>query len=191
MGSLRRTGPSESHTVGQREHDGRAAAAAGPRPGPGGIRGTIESVMVVLSVVVVLVAGAVAALAVGRFGAGLSVAMPEPVHTTGHDVWGPGELSRGDVAAVRFDRAVRGYRMDQVDALLDRLADELAARDELIAQLRHGADQDRGASLWGRAPESTEPEPSEPTEPEPSEPTEPEPAPKPTAPVPETDGPDS
>lgn len=39
-----------------------------------------------------------------------------------------------DVEAVRFDRAFRGYRMDQVDAVLDRLAAELAARDEAPAR---------------------------------------------------------
>lgn len=128
--------------------------------------------MVVLSVVVVLVAGAVAALAIGRFGAGLSVAMPEPVHTTGHDIWGPGELTRGDVAAVRFHRAARGYRMDQVDAVLDRLADELAARDELIAQLRHGPGREGDGAPWGQAPQATQ-------------------APEATAPAPETAGPDS
>lgn len=41
-----------------------------------------------------------------------------------------------DVAAARFDLALRGYRMDQVDALLDRVSTELAARDEEIAALR-------------------------------------------------------
>lgn len=39
-----------------------------------------------------------------------------------------------DVKAARFDRALRGYRMDQVDAVLDRLAAELAARDETPAR---------------------------------------------------------
>ncbi|MGB9376621.1 MAG: DivIVA domain-containing protein [Mycobacteriales bacterium] len=38
-----------------------------------------------------------------------------------------------DVAATRFDRALRGYRMDQVDAVLDRLTAELANRDEAAA----------------------------------------------------------
>jgi len=41
-----------------------------------------------------------------------------------------------DVAAARFDLAFRGYRMDQVDALLERLSVEFAARDEEIASLR-------------------------------------------------------
>ncbi len=48
----------------------------------------------------------------------------------------PGPLRPPDVAAARFDLAFRGYRMDQVDALLDRLSAELAARDEEISMLR-------------------------------------------------------
>lgn len=91
--------------------------------------------MIVLSILLVLVAGAVAALAVGRIGAGVSIAMPEPVHTTGHDVLANDTITRADVASVRFDRAARGYRMDQVDAVLDRLADEIARRDDRLALL--------------------------------------------------------
>ena len=40
-----------------------------------------------------------------------------------------------DVRQVRFDLAFRGYRMEQVDAVLDRLATELAERDNPV-QLR-------------------------------------------------------
>lgn len=47
-----------------------------------------------------------------------------------------GPLRPDDVAAVRFDLAFRGYRMDQVDTLLDRLTAEVAARDEEIAMLK-------------------------------------------------------
>ena len=46
-----------------------------------------------------------------------------------------GPLSAGDVAEVRFDLALRGYRMSEVDEVLDRLAAELRARDERIATL--------------------------------------------------------
>jgi len=45
-------------------------------------------------------------------------------------------LAPEDVAGLRFDLAFRGYRMSQVDATLDRLATELAARDAQIASLR-------------------------------------------------------
>ena len=49
-----------------------------------------------------------------------------------------GPLHPEDLDAVRFGTAVRGYRMDQVDLVLDRLRAELAARDETISELRHG-----------------------------------------------------
>jgi DivIVA domain-containing protein len=45
-------------------------------------------------------------------------------------------ITASDLTRVRFDLALRGYRMDQVDALLDRLGRELADRDEEISALR-------------------------------------------------------
>jgi DivIVA domain-containing protein len=48
----------------------------------------------------------------------------------------PGPLSPDDVEAVRFSMAPRGYRMDEVDAVLARLAEELAERDRLLLELR-------------------------------------------------------
>lgn len=47
----------------------------------------------------------------------------------------PGVLHPSDVHGVRFSMAPRGYRMSEVDAVLDRLADELAERDRVIAAL--------------------------------------------------------
>ncbi|MFE7188556.1 DivIVA domain-containing protein [Kitasatospora sp. NPDC057541] len=44
-------------------------------------------------------------------------------------------LGQGDVEALRLPMAVRGYRMDEVDDVLDRLGAELAHRDERIAEL--------------------------------------------------------
>jgi DivIVA domain-containing protein len=44
-----------------------------------------------------------------------------------------------DVIGLRFALAFRGYRMDEVDDALDRLAAEIAARDEAIHRLRAGA----------------------------------------------------
>jgi DivIVA domain-containing protein len=43
-----------------------------------------------------------------------------------------------DVIGLRFALAFRGYRMAEVDDALDRLAAELAARDEALARLRSG-----------------------------------------------------
>ncbi len=52
-----------------------------------------------------------------------------------------GPLQPADVGEVRFAMALRGYRMREVDAVLSRLAAELASRDARIATLvRDGSD---------------------------------------------------
>jgi DivIVA domain-containing protein len=80
----------------------------------------------------VLVIGAFAALIAGRVRydplAEATTTQADPILS---EEFGPGEIS-----AVRFDTALRGYRMDQVDAVLDRLQ----AR---IAELEAGSDQPR------------------------------------------------
>ncbi|THJ66038.1 DivIVA domain-containing protein [Arthrobacter echini] len=48
----------------------------------------------------------------------------------------PGSVSAQDVDAVRFGLGMRGYRMDQVDEVLDRLAAAIAERDAEIEHLR-------------------------------------------------------
>jgi DivIVA domain-containing protein len=58
-----------------------------------------------------------------------------------------GPLHSEDVARVRFGLTVRGYRMAEVDRVLERLAEELAARDARVADLEDAL----GA---GRAPGS-------------------------------------
>ena len=44
-------------------------------------------------------------------------------------------LAKADVDDVRFAVGMRGYRMDEVDDVLDRLADEVADKDARIAEL--------------------------------------------------------
>jgi DivIVA domain-containing protein len=73
------------------------------------------------AILVVLVMGGVAALAAGR-GAPMSEAYddrPDALVPTA------GPLRAEDVRGVRFSLAFRGYRMVEVDALLDRLARQL------------------------------------------------------------------
>jgi DivIVA domain-containing protein len=48
----------------------------------------------------------------------------------------PDTPSARDVDAVRFGLGLRGYRMDQVDEVLDRLAAALDERDAVIRDLR-------------------------------------------------------
>jgi DivIVA domain-containing protein len=79
------------------------------------------------AILVVLVMGGVAALASGR-GAPMSEAYDDrPDALVPRD----GPLHADDVRRVRFSLAFRGYRMSEVDALLDRLARQLEeAREE-------------------------------------------------------------
>ncbi|MEV3934466.1 DivIVA domain-containing protein [Glycomyces sp. NPDC049804] len=54
---------------------------------------------------------------------------------------GEGEpVTETAVASVRFDTGMRGYRTDQVDAALDRLAWEIGRRDELLAEMQSRLD---------------------------------------------------
>jgi DivIVA domain-containing protein len=87
-------------------------------------------VLVVFVIVIVVVVFAVAAVATGR-GDGLDAAERDLVVP-----WLPaGPVSPADVEAVRFAIGLRGYRMDQVDDVLDRLGREIASRDDRIAVL--------------------------------------------------------
>lgn len=76
-----------------------------------------------------------AALVVGRVGGGMGGA----TSTLAHEPLPERELHDDDVAALRFDVGARGYRMSQVDSVLDRLRRELREKDEQIAVLRGGA----------------------------------------------------
>ena len=80
----------------------------------------------------IAVVGAAVMLATGRISGGLPE--PEPNRTLeGLPDVPVGDLTAGQVEQVRIDQAVRGYRMDEVDALVDRLSAEIAARDDIIA----------------------------------------------------------
>jgi DivIVA domain-containing protein len=58
-----------------------------------------------------------------------------------------GLLARDDVDKVRFSVGARGYRMDEVDDVLDRLAYEIEVRERRIAELEGhpGAPAEQGA----------------------------------------------
>jgi DivIVA domain-containing protein len=79
--------------------------------------------------VAVLVVGAFAALVVGRVGYD---PMAEATTTQADPILSE-DFGAGEILAVRFDTALRGYRMDQVDAVLDRLQTR-------IAELEAGSD---------------------------------------------------
>lgn len=88
----------------------------------------VVTVLALLGVVLVLFAAAVLST---REGPVLAEAPPDAAYST----LPPGPLQPQDVSAVRFDMALRGYRMSEVDEVLQRLVGELRSRDERIAAL--------------------------------------------------------
>ena len=80
----------------------------------------------------ILVITGVSLLAVGRFGQ-LPDVQPDMVPD---DLPTDRPLRGADLQHVRFDVTARGYRMDEVDGLLDRLATDMAEKDATIAALR-------------------------------------------------------
>lgn len=73
------------------------------------------------AILIVLAMGGIALMAAGK-GAPLSEAYDDRPDAT---VPATGPLSAPDLRRVRFSIALRGYRMSEVDALLDRLAGQL------------------------------------------------------------------
>lgn len=94
--------------------------------------------VIIGAVLLVLVLGAAAAVLVARVDV---PGVPEPVTTTSAEPLPAGPLTMADVHDLRFDVALRGYRMEQVDAALHRLAGELGERDAEIARLRQERDR--------------------------------------------------
>ena len=80
----------------------------------------------------VAVAGVAVAVAVGRISGG----MAEPTSTVPVRALPDGDVEPADVDQLRFEVALRGYRMQQVDAALDRLRTELARYQEEHARLQ-------------------------------------------------------
>jgi DivIVA domain-containing protein len=101
--------------------------------------------------IVVLLIGAVAVVASGRWGA------MAPAYDDRPDMTVPARqaLTADDLEKARFGVGLRGYRMDEVDTLLERVAREVAERDRRIADLEravspiiHGPE---GAGFTARA----------------------------------------
>ncbi|WP_432546826.1 DivIVA domain-containing protein [Kineococcus sp. SYSU DK004] len=91
---------------------------------------------VVLVALVVVVAGLVAAVVAGRVTGGLGPSTSSRPHRGLPE----GPVAAADVDAVRFSLGLRGYRMDEVDAVLDRLREEIRERDEELAAWRSADD---------------------------------------------------
>lgn len=105
-------------------------------------RGRISAVLMLFVLVAMAVIGAVAVL-VAR---DAPVLEDDPV--PGRPLQWPtdGAVRPADIAAVRFGVAVRGYRMDQVDLVLEDARVALAERDRVIAELRAVSDAGSGST---------------------------------------------
>ncbi len=85
----------------------------------------------------VLLIVAVVAL-VGAVAVGWGGSMPEPTSDGKPFGLPDAALSSADLDGLRFAVVARGYRMDQVDAVLDRISAELAEREARITELESG-----------------------------------------------------
>lgn len=89
-------------------------------------------IVLILAVLVVAV-GLAVAVAIGRIPV---TGMDTPTHTSPYEGLSDGPVTDEDLEQLRFDQTMRGYRMSQVDRVIDRLRDELMERDHEIARLR-------------------------------------------------------
>lgn len=87
------------------------------------------------------VLGAIAVLASGR-GGSMGDVSPDRAPA---ELLPEGDVSRDDIDRLRFSLAFRGYRMDEVDETVERLAEQIAARDARIARLEAPAHDDGAA----------------------------------------------
>lgn len=113
-------------------------------------------IWVLFIVVAVLLIGGFAALISGRIGYD---PLSEPT-TTQSDPGLREEFAAREIASVRFDTALRGYRMDQVDRVLDRLQDRIAELEAREADFREPAAQPTVPATEGAVGASEHPQPT-------------------------------
>jgi DivIVA domain-containing protein len=89
---------------------------------------------------IVAVMGAVAVVASGRGGSMAETYDDRPDSRVQAD----GPLTAADLRRVRFSTSFRGYRMSEVDSLLDRLAAELTPIPEPVDSEPVDSDEGRG-----------------------------------------------
>ena len=91
--------------------------------------------------VAVVVAVATAAAVLGRVDGSLA----DATTTMSHIPLPDDHLTEADIEELRFDTALRGYRMSQVDAVIDRLRREIGDLDDELTRVREmhrsGVDQ--------------------------------------------------
>ncbi|MCK0111062.1 DivIVA domain-containing protein [Ornithinimicrobium sp. F0845] len=89
--------------------------------------------ILILVIAGVLALGLAAAAIVLRSGV---PGVADPVTTEAFEPLPRGIVRPAQVTELRFDQAIRGYRMAQVDEVLDQLTEELRDRDAEVARLR-------------------------------------------------------
>jgi DivIVA domain-containing protein len=112
-------------------------------------------VTLLLTLLIMAVIGLVAAVAAGRIGGGLD----DPASSLPGRGLPPGPFTLRDVDRVRFSPALRGYRMDEVDDVVDRLVDELRRLEDEVAALRNQPGPDRSGAAGGYGPPGNQPGP--------------------------------
>ena len=85
--------------------------------------------IVFLLCIVVLLIGLTAAAVMGKIGG----FMADPTSSQAFSGVPAGSLSSEDIGRVRFDRALRGYRMDEVDEVIDALGARLRELETQVA----------------------------------------------------------
>jgi len=88
-------------------------------------------VIVFLLLIVVLLIGLTAAAVLGRVGGFLA----EPTSSHAFSGVPTGLLSADDIGRLHFDQGLRGYRMDQVDEVIDALSARLRELEIEVASL--------------------------------------------------------
>jgi DivIVA domain-containing protein len=85
--------------------------------------------------VAVVVAVVTAAAVLGRVDGSLA----DATTTMSHVPLPEDQLTPGDIDELRFDTALRGYRMSEVDAVIDRLRREIGDLDEELSRVREAS----------------------------------------------------
>ena len=88
---------------------------------------------VLIAAAALVVIGLAVALALGALPR-MSVYRTDPISSAGGRPLPAGGFLSDDVADLRFDLAVRGYRMDQVDEAVERLRQRIAELEDMLAE---------------------------------------------------------
>lgn len=113
--------------------------------------------------VLFVVIGAVVLFSVAAAAAGRVALMDDDKSAAPEPILPSSEVTPADVDRLRFAVVARGYRMDHVDRVLQRLRDELAIRDRRIDDLE-AASTHRAAPLPRRTPGTSSIRPDYPPE---------------------------